>query len=481
MDIVTFQRGDKTALTKNFSLYEFQCPCGCTAQMIDRELVEKMQALRDKLGKKVKVTSGYRCVKHNADPKVGGSKQSRHLYGIAADWRTDNRSVNPVALGILAQKAGFGGIGIYWHSKAAIVHTDTRGGKATWLCTTPGVYPSTSYNAFILPQKKFGYSRQTVRTALQQLENEGLITRVRGSGTYVSYEGSENNDSRQKVGLLLSYYSDYLFSQVYDGIESALKEKGYGIEVAVTKNRLNDEAIYLEGLLKSNVSGLIIEGSRSAFPNPNIRLYREIRKQNIPTLFIHNHYENQLFDSVEMEDARAAYELTKILIEHGHRRIGGIFKYDDMQGIERYKGFIQCLSDYGVKFDDDCVRWYSTKDMDEKLGKKGMLRMYRRTKDCTAMIVYNDEVAGYYMEFLADRGLSVPEDVSVVSFDDAELQQEQKVKLLSAVHPKYQLGRITAKNLLRMMEDENWQERNYSYRFPVKLNDGNSVRAIDRR
>ena len=116
-------------------------------------------------------------------------------------------------------------------------------------------------------QKKFGYSRQTVRTALQQLENEGLITRVRGSGTYVSYEGSENNDSRQKVGLLLSYYSDYLFSQVYDGIESALKEKGYGIEVAVTKNRLNDEAIYLEGLLKSNVSGLIIEGSRSAFPN----------------------------------------------------------------------------------------------------------------------------------------------------------------------------------------------------------------------
>ena len=46
---------------------------------------------------------------------------------------------------------------------------------------------------------------------------------------------------------------------------------------------------------------------------------------------------------------------------------------------------------------DSCVRWYSTKDMDEKLSKKGMLRMYRRTKDCTAMIVYNDEVAGYYM------------------------------------------------------------------------------------
>lgn len=183
MDIVTFQRGDKTALTKNFSLYEFECPCGCTAQMIDRELVEKMQILRDKLGKKVKVTSGYRCVKHNASKDVGGSKQSRHLYGIAADWRTDNRSVNPVALGILAQKAGFGGIGIYWHSKAAIVHTDTRGGKATWLCTTPGQYPSTTYNAFILPTVKQGCSGAANRSATIMLQK---LLKVNADGIFGS-------------------------------------------------------------------------------------------------------------------------------------------------------------------------------------------------------------------------------------------------------------------------------------------------------
>ena len=102
-------------------------------------------------------------------------------------------------------------------------------------------------------QKKFGYSRQTVRTALQQLEEEGLITRVRGSGTYVSYEGQLIDDNRPQVGLLLSYYSEYLFPEVYDGIESSLSEKGYRIGVAITKNRLNDEAAYLEGMLKNNV------------------------------------------------------------------------------------------------------------------------------------------------------------------------------------------------------------------------------------
>ena len=327
-------------------------------------------------------------------------------------------------------------------------------------------------------QKKFGYSRQTVRTALNQLEEDGLIVRVKGSGTYVSYENKKEDQGKPKVGLVLSYFSDYLFPRVYDGIESVLTEKGYEIDVAVTKNRLNDEAMYLEGLLSSNLSGLIIEGTRSSFPNPSIRLYNEIRKRNIPTLFIHNHYPNQKFDSVEMSDARAGYEAAKILIQNGHRRIGGIFKYDDMQGMERYKGFIECLSDYGVKFDDDWIRWYSTKDMEEKLSKKGLMRMYRRTKDCTAMILYNDEVAEHYMEFLEDRGLKVPEDISLISFDDAELAQNGDVKILSVVHPKYNLGRVTARNLLRMMGDPDWQNKNYSHRFPVTFNDGNSVKDI---
>ena len=114
-------------------------------------------------------------------------------------------------------------------------------------------------------QKKFGYSRQTVRTALNQLEAEGLIKRVKGSGTYVSYEGNLRNGERPRIGLILSYFSDYLFPRVYDGIDSVMKEAGYDIDVAVTKNRLNDEALYLEGLLNGNVAGFIIEGTRSFF------------------------------------------------------------------------------------------------------------------------------------------------------------------------------------------------------------------------
>lgn len=84
----------------------------------------------------------------------------------------------------------------------------------------------------------------------------------------MSYEGQLIDDNRPQVGLLLSYYSEYLFPEVYDGIESSLSEKGYRIGVAVTKNRLNDEAAYLEGMLKNNVSGLIIEAVTLCISEP---------------------------------------------------------------------------------------------------------------------------------------------------------------------------------------------------------------------
>ena len=118
---------------------------------------------------------------------MGGSQNSKHRYGMAADWRTENRSINPVALGILAQAVGFGGIGIYWHSRGAFVHADTRGTKATWLCTTPGKYPSTTYNKFVLPTIRRGCTGDANRSATIMLQK---LLKLKADGLFG--EGTEN-------------------------------------------------------------------------------------------------------------------------------------------------------------------------------------------------------------------------------------------------------------------------------------------------
>lgn len=168
MSVITYKRGDKTALTKNFSRYEFDCPCGCGTQMVDPELAEKLQRIRDVVGKKIKITSGYRCLKRNQD--AGGGTNSRHRYGMAADWRLEDRSLNPVALGILAVEAGFGGVGIYWYGNYAFVHADTRNAKATWLCDAKLHYPSTTYLKFILPTIRRGCTGNANRAATKMLQ-----------------------------------------------------------------------------------------------------------------------------------------------------------------------------------------------------------------------------------------------------------------------------------------------------------------------
>ena len=82
MRVIVYQASDTSALSKNFTRKDFKCPCGCTRQMVDSELVEKLQAIRDKLGKAIKVTSGYRRGhRERSAESAGGARtgRGRHL------------------------------------------------------------------------------------------------------------------------------------------------------------------------------------------------------------------------------------------------------------------------------------------------------------------------------------------------------------------------------------------------------------------
>ena len=91
---------------------------------IDPELVRKLQQLRDRIGKPISITSGYRCPAHNR--AVGGATQSQHLTGKAADITV--KGMAPAVVADHAEAVGFGGIGRY----ATFTHVDTRSEKARW-------------------------------------------------------------------------------------------------------------------------------------------------------------------------------------------------------------------------------------------------------------------------------------------------------------------------------------------------------------
>jgi hypothetical protein len=128
MAVKKYKRSDKVKLTKNFRLDEFKCKCGkCDPILLDDNLVEWLQKIRDHFGRSVNVNSGYRCAKHNASPKVGGAAGSHHVKGMAADIRVEG--ITPGEVAKYAESIGIRRIGLY----DDFVHIGSDTKKRFWL------------------------------------------------------------------------------------------------------------------------------------------------------------------------------------------------------------------------------------------------------------------------------------------------------------------------------------------------------------
>ena len=126
-NIKKYKKGVKTKITNNFSSTEMDCKCNdpeCKWTYIDVDHIEKLQKMRDKWKCAVKITSGYRCPKHNAS--IGSASNSRHVVGDATDIKVKLVSVDKVADD--CEEADFDGLGKY----NSFTHIDSRGFKSRW-------------------------------------------------------------------------------------------------------------------------------------------------------------------------------------------------------------------------------------------------------------------------------------------------------------------------------------------------------------
>jgi GntR family transcriptional regulator of arabinose operon len=300
--------------------------------------------------------------------------------------------------------------------------------------------------------EEFSLSRHTVRKAIALLVNEGYLYTEHGRGTFCADKNTRISNSKN-IGVITSYISEYIFPGVIKGIDSILSKKGYSIVLKSTGNDISKETECLKDMLGKDIAGLIIEPTKSALFSVNIPYYEALGKRNIPYVFIHGYLE-QLRDKplIAMDDTIGMYKMAEYLFETGHKKPVGIFKADDIQGINRHKGYAKALADFHIPYNPDNVIWFHTEDKFEK-PYAVIKNMVQCGYKFDSVICYNDEIAYEIVDALTKTGVKVPLDVSVTGFDDSYLAVNCPVKLTTASHPKERLGEAAAECILSIINN----------------------------
>ena len=322
-------------------------------------------------------------------------------------------------------------------------------------------------------------SRTTVRIALQRLEVEGLIKRTAGRGTFVSSRADGEAGSRTIAYLTHGFHNE-IQSILLSSAETELRSAGYQVIFSNASGAAEETAI-LQQLLEENVAGALIWAS--AIPtNETLISLREYQQRGIPFVFVDRMIEGISADYVASDNFGGAYDLTSHLIDCGHEHIvqlmpniGGLLPVD-----ERHRGYVAAVEEHDLrsycpwKIDTPNRKEFHETDIYALVGQNrqwiveqivGLMNAAEQKP--TAIACINDNLAIITIIALQEIGYRVPEDVSVVGFDDISMASYISVPLTTVSQNAYEIGRAASQMLLGRLAGEDSPPRSRS--IPTRL------------
>jgi DNA-binding LacI/PurR family transcriptional regulator len=248
------------------------------------------------------------------------------------------------------------------------------------------------------------------------------------------------------VGVVVTAITDPFVAEVVQGIEDTAQENDYSVILASSAAEPERELAAVEMLRAKRVDGVIVTSSRVG------ALYLEhLERIGVPVVLVNNHNEQsgRYTFSVSVDNQHGGYLATHHLIERGHRRIGYVTgPADHSDDAERLAGYRQALDEVGIPFDPALVVPGNGR-LDG--GVQALRTLASLAELPSAAFCYNDMTAIGLMSAARRAGISVPEGLAVVGFDDVPLAAHVNPPLTTVAQPQRDMGRQAMDMALALM------------------------------
>lgn len=297
--------------------------------------------------------------------------------------------------------------------------------------------------------KRAGVSKSLVSLVMRGSPNVSDEKRQRVLGVAADLGYRPNAVARSLVrqrtnllGVLLSDLHNPFFAEVIDGIQAEAAERGYRTIIGTGDRVELSESRALDTMLELRTEGLIL-----ASPILPMRRIAEASRE-VPTVLVARGSRSSSVDSVANDDTAGAALAVEHLASLGHRRIAHIDGGDGAGARERRRGYERAMDRHGLAGEARVVAGSYT----EEGGWQGVRALLSRGRAPTAVFAANDLAAIGTLSALAEQGIRVPEDVSVVGYDNTALAAVHHIHLTTVDQPRPEMGRTAVSLILERLD-----------------------------
>lgn len=328
----------------------------------------------------------------------------------------------------------------------------------------------------------FDVSRPTVRRALQILSDEGLIERVPGRGTYVKErtppirgrrEGTLLRQGVHTLALIAPNMRASFEVNLVMGAEKVVSQHEYHLVLCTSGRQVSLEQKYLLDLWRDErAAGFVLLAADA--PQPH-RVLREFVRAGVPTVLVDRYFANLALPFVVSDNLRAGYIATKHLVDLGHQRIGFVTRPNLYVSsvAHRFQGYKKVLSEAGLEYDPGLVCQGllpligEAQDTEWAEYDRRVIREFlAQPRRPSAVLACNDAIAIQVLAGCRELGLRVPQDLALVSYDDADFAALLDPPLTTVRQQTYEMGARAAALLLDMLGGQPVEQQVF---LPVEL------------